>query len=651
MNPKTNANNVGWDAIEPHATKLRENLLRIMSVIENESRDDNLPQISETFSTAAGLLDKPDYDIVVCGEVKKGKSTFINALIGKELLPTGVKETTSQVFRISNNQSESFSLIFTDGTSEPISKEQLTRYGSQVDADLKGEPVFKNKQLDYIQINTPIEFLPQHVHIVDTPGLGALYKSHELITHRYIQNAAAVVFVIEPSQPLVQQEKIFLEKVFAVTPYVMFVMTKIDCFDEEHWVTQISRTETLLKESFQKSCYTTPKVLPIASTTLFEAANEKEADAKEEQIEFSYFPAVYSELMKVMYTTVGLSRTRFAWNESIKQKTRVLSSLDEQCKMITCSSKEEQDKIREKKVLLRKEFEELWGPSSIKRKEVMKEIEEIIIGVKNRAAQLTSTTSTIYKKYLEEINTLNSIDSIADYCKNGFKKIVKEISTEWQAIATSAQREVMTALYVIHAEIEKINDNSSFSTSEDIETTSLTFGEKFQSFKSKYFDAAISSTVGATLLGLAGLAIAPFAPLIFIGTVVFGFIVGSRDAEKKEIEKNKNNMKNHLSKMMTEIGAQLFSAPVPGSHRSIVQNFTFDLSSSVEKTMAAMYEQQKNRLEAGLKKLDEQTKMNSEQQQRELIRINNQRKKWLNITTDLQSEEKELQYIQSVLIG
>ena len=63
---------------------------------------------------------------------------------------------------------------------------------------------------------------------------GALYKSHELITNRYVQNAAAVVFIFDPSQPLVQQEKLFLEKVFNVTPFVMFVMTKTDCYDESY---------------------------------------------------------------------------------------------------------------------------------------------------------------------------------------------------------------------------------------------------------------------------------------------------------------------------------------------------------------------------------------------------------------------------------
>ncbi len=640
---------MNWEEIEPKVLKLKNDLLATLNSIKKESQVENIPEVSEPFNLASGLLGKPNYDIVVCGEVKKGKSTFINALIGQEILPTGVKETTSQVFRISNNETESYALVFTDGTSELITKEQLSRYGSQVDADLMGEPVFKNRQLDYIQVNASIKFLPKGVSIVDTPGLGALYKSHELITQRYIQNAAAVVFVFDPLQPMVQQEKLFLEKVFTVTPFVMFVMTKIDCFDESHWVTQISRTETLLKDFFGKRCYSIPKVFPIASTTLFDAAKEEEADAKEELVAFSYFPAVYAELQRVMYITVGLSRTNFAWNEASKQKVKALSSLDEQLKMISTTSKEEQQEIMNKKNALKQAFEKLWGPSSQKRKEVMQEIQNIISGVNNRAVLLTSTSGTIYKKYNEKIDSLNNMSDIRNFSENSVKAMASEITTEWQAIAVSGQREVMAALNVIHAEIEKVADDYSFSTDE-IQTIDLTLSEKFQSYKSRYFDAAVTTGVGATLLSLAGIAVAPFAPIIFLGTVLFGWLSGTNTAEQREIEKNKINFKNHLAKTMNEVNSQLFHIPVPGGHKSIVQSFTSDLSNSVEKAMTAMYENQKNQLESEQKRLDEQAKMGTDQRQKELTLVNGQRKNWMIIAGQISEEEKDLLFIRKALV-
>jgi len=640
---------MNWKELEPKTLKLREDLLATLKAIQSENRAVNLPEISDNINFAANLLAKPAYYIVICGEVKKGKSTFINALIGKELLPTGVKETTSQVFRISNHPNESYSLKFTDGTQEQINREQLTKFGSQVDADLLGEPVFKNRQLDFIQVNIPIEFLPKGVSIVDTPGLGALYKSHELITQQYIKNAAAVVFVFDPNQPMVQQEKLFLEKVFSVTPYVMFVMTKVDEFNEHTWVTQISRTETLLKDSFGNKCYTMPKVFPFSSKLLLEASEKSDPDAKEESVEFSYFPAAYAELLKVIYRTVGLSRTRFAWHEAGKQKTKVLANIDDQLKILSATTKEEQDKIKEKKTVIRQSFEQMWGPASTKRKEVMQEVQAIITGVQNRAAQLVSTSGMIYKNYLEQIEDLSSMNQVKSFAENASKKIIGEVSTEWLAIVNSSQQDVLAALNVIHAEIEKLSSDDNLTSTNNLQFVELTFGEKFQSYKSKYMDAAITTTVGTTLLGFAGVALAPVFPVLIIGTVLYGLIFGSNDAEKRELDKNKANLKNNLNTIMNEINTQLFIKPVTGGHKSIVQTFVSELSNSVEKAMSTMFEKQKNALENEHKKLDEQARLGTEQRQKELILLNEQRKKWMEIATQVDKEKVLLEEIQKAL--
>lgn len=641
-----------WKELEPKTLKIREDLLSTLHSIQTESKAENIPDVSENLNIATRLLLKPSYDIVVCGEVKKGKSTFINALIGDELLPTGVKETTSQVFRISNQPTKSYALVFTDGSTEAITRDQLSTYGSQVDADLLGEPVFKNRQLDYIQVNTPIEFLPQGVSIVDTPGLGALYKSHEFITQQYIRNAAAVVFVFDPNQPMVQQEKMFLEKVFSVTPFVMFVMTKVDNFDENVWVTQISRTETLLKDAFGSKCYTLPKVYPVASITLLGASKETDLEAKEESVEFSYFPVAYAELQKVIHKTVGLSRTQFAWNEAAIQRAKVLSGIDEQLKILTSATKEEQDKIKEKKNAIKLAFEEVWGPSSKKRKEVMQEVQAIITGVQNRALQITAQTGSLYKKYLEKIESFNSIDQIKGFSEQSSGKIVDEVTTAWQAITTSAHHDIMTTLNLVQVEIQRVsNPEISSIAGGNMQLVELSFAEKFQNYKSRYFDATITTSVGgglAFLLGFGSL-VPPLLPVFLIGSLVYSFLNGGKDAEKKEIEKNKTLLKNNLATLMSEINSQLFHTPIAGGHRSLVQSFTTDMSNMVDNAMASLFEKQKNDMDAEQKRLDEQGKLGMEQRQKELIRINDQRKRWIEIASRIDKEKLLLNEIQTAL--
>ena len=75
------------------------------------------------------------YKVLVVGEAKRGKSTFVNALIGRDVLPTDVDVATSQVFNIRPSQREAYRLRFEDGSEREISLEDLPLYGSQVALD------------------------------------------------------------------------------------------------------------------------------------------------------------------------------------------------------------------------------------------------------------------------------------------------------------------------------------------------------------------------------------------------------------------------------------------------------------------------------------------------------------------------------------
>ena len=142
---------MNWKQIEPNVEKLKNGILSVMDKIEELSTEsDKLPQIAGTFTAAREMMENPSFDVVVCGEVKKGKSSLLNAIVGESILPVNVEIATSQVFRIMNSSSESYYLVFTDGTKKSISREELSKYGSQVDAELYGEPIFQNHTLAYI---------------------------------------------------------------------------------------------------------------------------------------------------------------------------------------------------------------------------------------------------------------------------------------------------------------------------------------------------------------------------------------------------------------------------------------------------------------------------------------------------------------------
>ena len=62
----------------------------------------------------------------------------------------------------------------------------MLAYGSQATIDSKGV-MDADKSILYIEVNTPIEFLPKGVSIIDTPGIGSTYPQHTAITKRYLK--------------------------------------------------------------------------------------------------------------------------------------------------------------------------------------------------------------------------------------------------------------------------------------------------------------------------------------------------------------------------------------------------------------------------------------------------------------------------------
>jgi predicted GTPase len=218
------------------------------------------------------LLKKPNFDVVVCGGVKNGKSSFINAIIGADILPTNTEVSTSKVFRISNEKEESYTLVFTDGSKQSIKREELPLYGSYNADDENEELLFEGKALDYISIAYPSPFLPKDVTIVDTPGINSIYSSYEQITKSYLVKAAAVIFIMDPSFPLTKSEMTFIKKAFSVTQHIMFVVTKIDNYEAEYITMLVKRNEEILAPLKQKTYNRQIHIFPMSSKMLFDAA-------------------------------------------------------------------------------------------------------------------------------------------------------------------------------------------------------------------------------------------------------------------------------------------------------------------------------------------------------------------------------------------
>src|SRR4051812_18381912 len=95
----------------------------------------DVPDPPATLKALTSRLLDARFNVLVIGEAKRGKSSFINSLIGEDVLPTDVDIATSQVFVVRAAADERFQLVFRDGTARSIARTDLPRYGSQVVID------------------------------------------------------------------------------------------------------------------------------------------------------------------------------------------------------------------------------------------------------------------------------------------------------------------------------------------------------------------------------------------------------------------------------------------------------------------------------------------------------------------------------------
>jgi hypothetical protein len=146
--------------------------------------------------------------VAVVGQIKKGKSTLVNALLGTSVVPTGVLELTFNVNELLWSPTPTIEVEFTDRPPErrPFADlETLTARNTNGAAELRSIRV--------IRVGLPNPLL-RKLRLLDTPGLNSVYQhdqentlralgiSQEEVEEssaRHLQDADAVLFLFSRS--------------------------------------------------------------------------------------------------------------------------------------------------------------------------------------------------------------------------------------------------------------------------------------------------------------------------------------------------------------------------------------------------------------------------------------------------------------------
>lgn len=609
--------------------ELEKQLIDVRSQIKSVYQEMNgidsslLPPKDTEFIDMGSRLDNEQYDVVVCGEVKKGKSSFINAIIGDDLLPVNTDVATSQVFRIVNDTQVKYELVFINGSRKEISRDDLTKYGSQIAANEKGLPQF-DVAIDYIEIHYPIEFLPKNIAIVDTPGIGAVYAEHERITRRYLAKASAVIFIMDPQNPMTAPEKSFVESALSVTNRVVFVMTKMDNYDAEYIVNMVRRNEEILSP-FENSIWNNSvQVLPMSSKILKDAASNEDEDLRNLDVIGSQYDKVQESVLRMIYTMIGLGDNIEFTNQLITYDRSVQAAIKDF--ETTLHDNGTAAQLLQERQNLQSGFAVQWGPQSQRYIEITQAIADQANSISNKLALICSQTGSVAERFKSEIDNLSSSDEAKQYGK--------DFSTRTQdAIQQAVREEIDTVSDNINQLLQEYSSeiSASVTSANDVIVNGVStitvstdgdgISKSINGFRMNYYNVLLFMGVGS-IFGPIGSALGALA----------GLIISEQMSREQRLREEKSVLLKYLTDVLNGANKELCIEANPVTQAEQMKR---DVKKQAGDVMLKVYNAQKNKVDARVKELTEQYNADVATRQQKQQQLNNLKQTWQPVNAHL----------------
>jgi small GTP-binding protein len=216
--------------LEHHKQAKKEIIARLVHLAEVADQVGMITLARDVRATRIPKIEAERFHLVILGEFNHGKSTFVNALLGAEVLPTGITPTTAAINHVVWAPSVTAKVVLLDGTARELStgelKDWVTVAGGRAD------------EVAYVELGFPSDILKNNVVLVDTPGVNDLNEQRAEVTYGYVPRADAVVFLLDAGQALKDSEREFLRSrvLENAKDRLIFVLGKMDLLNPEEKV-------------------------------------------------------------------------------------------------------------------------------------------------------------------------------------------------------------------------------------------------------------------------------------------------------------------------------------------------------------------------------------------------------------------------------
>ena len=189
-------------------------------------------------------------EVAITGQFSSGKSTFLNALLSKNILPTGITPVTSKVNFINYGEEYKLKITYYSGAQEFAPIESIADFTDQREHEMS--------DIKYLTLYAPMEIL-KDISFVDTPGLNSQSQSDTDITKKVLRDVGGIIWLtlidnagkMSEAEVLEEYMELFKDK-------SLCVLNQKDKFTDE----QIETTTNYVSKKFDKYF---AEVVPISA--------------------------------------------------------------------------------------------------------------------------------------------------------------------------------------------------------------------------------------------------------------------------------------------------------------------------------------------------------------------------------------------------
>lgn len=499
------------------------------------------------------------FRIVTVGEIKKGKSSFIGALLGEpELLPATSDVTTSTVFKIMYGESKKYKVFFypedvnnPDNTTPPaqeITREQLAEYGTE-DGNSNNK-----KRVDFIGVQVPNPLLKSGVVLIDTPGLGGLFKEHSDIAWRYIPNADAIFFVLDSVEAVASKAEMdCLQKLSTMTPYLFFVQTKIDLVKPDQWQKWRERNLKVVAETLKVPM---EKLIYFPVSSMLKNIADKEHSPCDLN-ESGFIPLIHflhNKLLRIKEEKLANALLKSVANEV----SNIRRKLGDDLQIHNAKTKEELDVLEREFTETKTRFEK-WQA---------KEYQQLVSTFRNESGDTKRETLESLQNELEPSVNGPIIRPMIEQLRQGIidaKKLNQEAGAIQSACIDRCNQQIFTIQgqynqkmkELTHAFLKKLGQSYSDEIESTVRGVSIStvktlymhFSE-FENWRNLLYGGMAGGAIGSVVAFVAGIIIPPLGVAAFIAQfvgTVGGGVYAKRDLNARRAEEAISKLQGILS--------------------------------------------------------------------------------------------------------